>query len=310
VYDVRITSVKELPLTEAQREILQDWSRRGVPWNRITYRINHMKVDQPGQRNETKESEKATEMRKNAVEAEKPQKLENINATFTLDAYRYSRTSPRIYFQIRNSSFERRTGMKIEDGTSYLIKGKVESVGNFQKTLRSLAAKQDIPIYVPIGLVNKMEVGKKYQVTVDSIEKLPGKRDTWQGREPIDSTGWTWRDVAAWIDTEGCILTEQRGNYYLSVSQKERKVLQELCGFLNKHGLQPNLRLQKTTGVYRVEVRGTDQIAKIIKNIEPCIKTENKKKQIEQFKDKLMEPRKSLRPGIRIAREILGLTEN
>ncbi len=95
----------------------------------------------------------------------------------------------------------------------------------------------------------------------------------------------------------------------MSVAQKERKVLQELCGFLDKHGLQPRLRLDRPGGVYYSEVYGTDRIAKIIKNIEPYIKTENKKRQIEQFKDKLIEQRKSLRPGIRIAREILGLSE-
>jgi len=34
VYNIGITSMKEVPITEAQRRIL-DWAKRGVPWQRI-----------------------------------------------------------------------------------------------------------------------------------------------------------------------------------------------------------------------------------------------------------------------------------
>ena len=311
VYDVRITSVKEVPLTEAQREILQDWSRRGGPWNRITYRINHMKVDETGRSDEAKEGEKVGAKRNIWSEPEKPQSLTDIAVAFKLTAlWQRSGAAPRIYFSIQNSSFEEKTGVKLEENKSYLMKGEIEGVGNFQKVLRSYAAGQDLQIYVPKESFSKAVAGKEYELTIDSIEKLPSKRDTWQGLEPIGMTDWTWRDVAAWVDTEGCIGASQKGNCYLTVTQKERKVLQELCAFLDKQGIQPKLRLLKGTGVYRVDVFGNDQMAKTIKNIEPYIRTENKKQQIEEFKDKLMAPRKSLRLRTRVAREILGLTEN
>ncbi|TLX97726.1 MAG: hypothetical protein E6K96_02395 [Thaumarchaeota archaeon] len=314
VYHVRIASVKEVPLTEAQREILQDWSRRGVPWNRIAYRIKHMKVDETGHHDEAKESEKVGAKRNIWSEPEKPQLLTDLAAGFVLKAFWQNGGAapriPRMYFYIRNASFEEKTGVKLEEGGSYLMKGQIEGVGNFQKLLRSCAAGQDLQIYVPKELFSKAVAGKEYKLTIDSIEKLPSKRDTWQGLEPIGMTDWTWRDVAAWVDTEGCIGASQKGNCYLTVTQKDRRVLQELCAFLDKQGIQPKLTLLKGTGVYVAEVFGNDQIAKTVKNIEPYIRTGNKKEQIAQFKDKLMAPRKSLKRRTRIAREILGLTEN
>jgi hypothetical protein len=37
----------------------------------------------------------------------------------------------------------------IDEGATYKIKGEIEGVGQFEKKLRSVAAGQDMPIYVP-----------------------------------------------------------------------------------------------------------------------------------------------------------------
>ena len=48
----------------------------------------------------------------------------------------------------------------------------------------------------------------------------------------------------------------------------------------------------------------------MIKNIEPFIRTVRKKEEIANFKESIARPRRTLWPTVRIARKILGLTEN
>jgi hypothetical protein len=50
-----------------------------------------------------------------------------------------------------------------------------------------------------------------------------------------------------------------------------------------------------------------NEVATVVKNIEPYIRTENKKGQIQQFKESLSAPRKRLHEVIRDARKILDL---
>ena len=151
-----------------------------------------------------------------------------------------------------------------------------------------------------------------YQITIDSIEKLPPRKKPWEGSEEADSIQWTWREVASWVDTEGWIGgNPKRGGYHeVYVCQKERKMLEGLGRFLESEGLNPKLILNRHDGVYRLHVSGAEQSARVIKNIEPFIRTVRKKEEIANFKESIVRPRKSLWPSIRIAREILGLTEN
>ncbi len=65
--------------------------------------------------------------------------------------------------------------------------------------------------------------------------------------------------------------------------------------------------LDKKTGAYYAFVQRTDHMAQVIKNVEPFIKTENKKRQIEAFKENLSRHRLHLEQNIVQAREILGL---
>ncbi len=306
VYRVCMTSIKGISLNDGQRELLLAWTKRGVPWNRIIYRINHLRENQAELRDEETKSEKAIEVQNKLAQLEKSQRVENLAAHFTLESHRYSQKSPRMYFSIESSLFERKTGVKIEEGKSYLIKGEIEGIGNFQKTLRSCAVGQEMPIYASKEFQSKVEAGKQYNVTIDSIERLPGKSDSWAGIESKGDREWTWRDIATWIDTEGSIYTASRGSYYVSIAQKEKKVMQEICGFFDEQGLSCNLS-HDNRGVYHVVVNDTEHIARIIKNTEPFIRTENKKMQIDRFKEKISEPRKTLKHGIIAAREILGL---
>jgi hypothetical protein len=128
---------------------------------------------------------------------------------------------------------------------------------------------------------------------------IPGKLE----RLPIE---WTWREIASWIDTEGRFNSEKRGGYYADIAQKDKNVIQEICSFWHEQGLHPNMTIDKLVGCYHAHLHRVD-IAIVIKNTEPYMRTENKKEQIKQFKENVNDPRKTLHRGIRNARKILNL---
>jgi hypothetical protein len=239
---------------------------------------------------------------------EKLERVDSIGATFVAIS-RFQKgdlASPRdrFYFRIANSEYKEKTGLAIDEGSSYRISGEIEGVGQFQKKLRSVAAGQDMPIYVPHELRSKMELGKEYKITISSVERIPSIRDSWEKLEK-SSNEWSWREIASWIDTEGRI--NSGSGFYADIAQKDKKVIQEIYSFYDEHGLHPIMTLQKSVGCYHAHLHRVDEVAVVIKNIESYMGTENKKEQIEQFKYALNAPRKRLQKGIREARKILDL---
>jgi hypothetical protein len=234
--------------------------------------------------------------------------VDNIRATFVAESRFHGKDKvnreDRFYFRIDNSEYRQKTGISIEEGATYKIKGEIEGIGQFEKKLRSVAAGQDMPIYVPHELKSKVELGKEYKITIDSVERIPSVRDSWEKLER-PSREWTWKEIASWIDTEGRINSET--SFYSDIAQKDKQVIQEICGFYEEQGLHPNMVLQKSVGCYHARLAKVEDVAMVIKNIEPYIRTENKKEQIQQFKEKLSAPRKSLRSEIREARKTLDL---
>ncbi len=464
VYSVSITSMKEKPLSEEHREIAE-WSTHGGPWRRTLAGIKFDSAGYPVKPSEPAESKKTYAEAAAPSLPEKSELLENITATFSVEARRASRTRPQCYFRVDNSTFEKRTGMRIEEGRSYGIKGTIEGAGDFQRTLWRYNAKQDVRIFVPIELYSRVEAGRRYEITINSIQKLPARALRWQGDDqlrraspnrrlaidylnkkgrevgwaspddvkengqkrvareelpkraeaggvsfdlvakliqanhdriyfeirnrtlrekirteleanesyrikgriegvcefekllekptvkqikfypplkyenqikagevyrmtidtiekeekkhetwmlvdnPDSGRGWDWKDVASWVDTEGTILihTNRGGRYDVAICQKERKVMEELGRYLYREHFPVSMNLQKNTGVYTLHVSGAENVARLTKEIEPYIRTENKKEEIDALKESLMKPRKLLWPSIRKAREILGL---
>jgi len=302
VYDIGITCVEELPLTEAQRSLVLDWRRRTVPWNTIAYRVFHMEPEQP--------AHPIQPVRDSLTDARKPrtlkklERVDRIGVIFVLASHihrgGWGKAKDRFYFLIQNSEYRRKTGMVIEEGATYKIRGEIRGVGLFEKKLRCAAAMQDVPIFVPYELKHKVELGKEYEIAIDSIERIPSVRDSWERRDN-PSLPWTWKEIASWIDTEGRI------SGYADIAQKDKKVIEEICTFYENHGLHPNMLLQKEVGCYHASLHKIDDVATVVKNIEPYIRTENKKEQIAQFKERLKAPRKRLYSAIINARRILGL---
>ena len=122
-----------------------------------------------------------------------------------------------------------------------MVIGRVDRVDAFRKPLRSCATRQYVPINLPSGLFLQLERGKGTHVTIDSVERTPSKADTWNIDKPDGVLEWTWRDVAAWIDTEGSITVSGQNICNLTMVQKDRNVLQGLCAFLNANGISPKL---------------------------------------------------------------------
>ena len=307
VYDVSIKSVAEVPLTDAQREILGGPKKRGA-WRSTMYKINHAMGEGDRGRATTDEGKESQTKQPESIVSEK---IENINATWILAARLHEWNGPRRQFNINGSEFERKTGVTVEEMRDYVLKGNIDGVGEFQKTLHRCAAGQHIPIYVPAKLQDKVEPGRSYRITIDSIQKLPPRKNPWEGRE-AEGIHWTWREVASWVDTEGWIGSNpKRGGYYdVCVCQKERKMLEGLGSFLESEGFHSRMTLNRNDGVYHLHVHGADQAARVIKNIEPFIRTVRKKEEIANFKESIARPRRTLWPTVRIARKILGLTEN
>jgi hypothetical protein len=306
-YGIGITSIEEVPLTKAQSQLVSEWKDRGVPWNRIAYRISHMQPEQAeGQIQLAKDS--GEEGKKVLHQLERYERVDNIGAAFVamsrLQKGDLASPRDRFYFRIDNSEYKKKTGVPIEEGATYKIRGEIEGVGPFEKKLRSVAAGQDMPIYVSHELKDKVVLGKEYKITINSIERIPSIRDSWERLER-PSNAWTWKEIASWIDTEGRINSEDA--CYADIAQKDKRVIQEICGFYEEHGLHPNMTLQKSVGCYHANLRRVDEVAIVVKNIEPYIRTENKKEQIQRFKEKLSAPRERLHGVVREARKALGI---
>lgn len=300
VYNLRLDSIEEVPLNEEQRRILS--SSKNMQYRPLLYRINRVPKTGKDSKPETLvnlASEKST-----GVNAQEP-----LDANFSVVARLQRGRIPRPYFRIANASFQRETGIAIEEGESYKIHGEIKGVGSFVKRLRSLAARQDIPFYVPAILKSKITVGASYSVKIHSMEKI-ASHETWRFLDGIPGDDWTWRDVAIWIDTEGSIHADEFGSRYLRIGQKDEKVIQQICAFFRKHSIVCSMFLDENTGVYYASVDRTDHIAWVIKNVEPFIRTENKKREIVAFKRYLAMSRKRLQAVIIEARQILGVGES
>jgi hypothetical protein len=306
VYSVCIKSIEEVQLNEKQREIVAN--AVGVQYRPLMYRLRHAVGGRKAELRSLQPEKIAGSSKVDAALI--PERVENINAQFATIAHLHTRVDNRRYFVLPNAQFELKTGLKLEEMRDYVIHGEIRGVGGIRKVLLRCAARQDIPIYVSSKLSKRITIGKEYLIRIDSVEKLLRPKP-WEGLKLDELRPWSWRELASWVDTEGavCCPTERGGTYQILISQKERKVLAEIALFLDAHGVSSSLLMDKTTGVYNLHVFGAGIVARVIKEIEPFIRTENKIAQISEFKKSICRQRKKLWPSIREARDVLGLTD-
>ncbi len=301
VYNLRIRLFEQVRLNTKQLEFAR--SAVGLQYRSLMYRLSHFaKQDQT-------EIDAANDVETHQTPEKhlRAERVIHLAAAFSPTIRLQSGRDCRLYFRVKRSSFRQRTGLDIKEGEFYRVGGRIEGVGSFQKTLRSLAARQDIPFYIPKHLRRHLEVGKSCTVVIDRIERLL-KSDDWLSGSQMEIEGWTWKEIASWVDTEGTIHTGRFARY-LSVAQKEKPVIQEIRAFLKREGVVSSLRLDKHTGVYYVMVSRVEHIATVIRNIEPFIRTENKKREVSAFKEELAMHRDRLRTSVIQARNILGIKQ-
>src|SRR2546427_9553309 len=137
VYDVGIKSVVEVPLTDAQREILGGPKKRGA-WRSTMYKVNHASAE-GGREPAAATVDKGKESRTKRPESILSEKVENINATFILEARLHKWSEPRCQFNIKGSEFERKNEVNVEEMRDYVVKGRIDGVGEYQKTLHRCA---------------------------------------------------------------------------------------------------------------------------------------------------------------------------
>jgi hypothetical protein len=304
VYKLSIRLIEEVLLNERQREILA--SAGSLQYRPLMYRISKLSKDAaPSERRPNDTSDFTHAQSPAGPKLSEPVTLHD---PFCVIIRLQSGRDPRLYFRIGSEEFQAQTGVTIEEGGYYKARVRIDGIGGFEKTLRSLAARQDIPFYVPTQLSNRLHVGDKVDVIVESMEKILRNSD-WDTKQAIDIGDWTWRDIAAWIDTEGTIHASQLGSRYLRIGQKEKKIIQQICAFLHRHGILCSIILDMHTGVYYVSLDRTEHIAMVIKNVEPHIRTEKKMRDIAAFKKYLALPRKRLHASVLEARKILGIEQ-
>jgi hypothetical protein len=298
VYNICIHSIEEVPLNEKQREIVEH--SVGLQYRPLMYRLARAGIP-----HETASLDNlgASEAQPESRPRLSFEKLDGISATFNPVVRLHSGRDPRLYFRIDMSTLRQATGIEIEEGGFYKIGITIEGVGSFQRLLRSMAARQDISFYIPPEIVGKVKVGERCKVVIDWIERL-NRPNEWHTGEGVEESSWTWREVASWTDTEGAIRT------YLSIGQKDQDVIRGICAFFEKEGITATMRLDGHTGVYYATVSRVDDVAMAIKNIQPFIRTKNKKMEMEGFKEYLAKPRKRLNSSIIRARKILGIEPN
>jgi len=306
VYKFRLRLIEEVILNEKQREIVAN--SVGVQYRPLMYRLSHAK--DVGTGTVSVGTLKPISEFNSRGRLAAPVTLEDIGAIIPAKAFLHDKKGDRKYVRLSNRDFEQKTGLELEEMRDYVIRGMVDGVGPFKKVLERCAARQDVPIYLSSELSKKMTVGADYLIRIDSIEKLGLRPQSWQGLQLNELRPWSWKEVGSWVDTEGAVCSKTNkgtGNYQVIISQKEKRVLAEIAYFLNQQGLRSYISLTKSTGVYALHVGGAEAVARVIREIEPYIRTENKIHQISVFKESICWPRKRLWPSISKAREILGL---
>lgn len=185
---------------------------------------------------------------------------------------------------------------------------------DFESEHEQTETNQHVQIEVPEIWRGAFKRGETYQVRIESITKQEVALS-----EPEAKMGgvWDWVLVAAWIDTEGCFVANAScSTFTVSIYQKEKLPLIGICAFLRKQGVECTVYPTTTTDSrdptktrhgYVVVAAGPEDVAKVIRNTEPYIRTQNKRNQIAHFKAELAKPRKRLEERVIRSRLLLGI---
>ena len=89
---------------------------------------------------------------------------------FSATAYRIPGKEDLMRFDLLVSSFERRTGVRFEEGKLYEVRGKIGDVCEFKLT-RSAERSQHLFVFAPREYARDLVAGQKYDLTVESVRE-------------------------------------------------------------------------------------------------------------------------------------------
>lgn len=117
-----------------------------------------------------------------------------------------------------------------------------------------------------------------------------------------------WKVLAAWIDAEGNLGTRNRArtrnrsenkshrDYCLSISQKERAPLENICSFLNREGINAKI-FSGPKESHLIAIRTVSDLDRVVTKTEPFLMTDNKRLQYEEYRKRRMRiPKRGPRP--------------
>src|SRR5437870_4989915 len=89
---------------------------------------------------------------------------------FSATAYRMPGSEDRFRFDILVSSFEKRTGVRFEEGKMYEVTGRIGDVCDFKLT-RTAERSQHLFVFAPREYARGLTPGQKYDLTIDSVRE-------------------------------------------------------------------------------------------------------------------------------------------
>ncbi|HEV2120503.1 MAG TPA: hypothetical protein VGS11_10450 [Candidatus Bathyarchaeia archaeon] len=205
-------------------------------------------------------------------------------------------------------------GIHFEAGLTYMIRGTITGICDFEAEHEQTKTNQHVQIEVPEKWRGTFKHGETYEIRIGSVSR---KQALLSDQETRLGDIWDWELVAGWIDIEGCYIADaSHGTYAVRIYQKEKLPMIGICAFLRAHGVDctvvstltpnPSNPSQKCRG-YSLVTWGAEGLARIIRNTEPYIRTQNKRNQIAHCKEELAKPRKRLEEKVIRARLMLGI---
>ncbi len=220
----------------------------------------------------------------------------------------------RFRFDFWRPTFEAKMGLHFEAGLTHLIRGTIVGICDFGVEHEQTEANQHVQIEVPEKWRGAFRHGETYEIRIESVAR---KEITLSEQEIRLGEIWDWEMVAAWIDTEGCYIADaSTSTYTVRIYQKEALPLSGICAFLRAHGVECTVTSTlaenprdscKKSHIYELVTWGAEGLARVIRNTEPYIRTQNKRNQIIQCKEELARPRKRLEEKVVRARLLLGI---
>jgi hypothetical protein len=240
-----------------------------------------------------------------ATEVESPSLHEGQLAVATSKAYKGAGDELDVYFSLRKPKLEQEAGINFKEGKTYLIRGKLDDVCEFEIRHHESGYGNQLTVTAPKGYAENFRLGSKYKVYVDKIQEVVGEFPT----KKSESEKWDWKLVAAWVDTEGSFSTKPN-TLRATITQKERGPLEGIRSFLEKEGIR-----SKIISTYKwdreyfnlITKGGMEDLATFVVNIEPYIRTNNKKEQIARLRMEISRKTKLDSVHRKNARRILGL---